>query len=103
MMLEVIGGMNILFGHANCVHLGVGEFNLSRVYVIDQLVTVHDVNANDVVVQLGDDIHWVSEFPSFDPEVHFIDPYGVNCVSRCGNAAVGIQYFPWFLGSKCCV
>ncbi len=79
-----------MFLHVNCVHLGIGEFDLSRVYVLDELFVVHEVDADNVVVQLGDDIHWVSEFPSFDPEVHFIDTYGFHCVSRCGDAALGI-------------
>ena len=79
-----------LFGCANRVHLGIGEFDLPHVYVLDQLVAVHEVNANDVVVQLGDDIHRVSKFLSFDPEVHFVGPFGVHCVSGCGDATLGI-------------
>jgi hypothetical protein len=97
------GQNGYLFGCANRVHFGVGKFDLPRVHVVDQLVAVHEVDANDVVVQLGDHVHRVSKFPSFDPEVHFIDPYGVHCVSGCGDAALGIQDFPWSLGSECCV
>ncbi len=97
------GRKGYLLGHANRVHLGVGKFDLDCVYIIDQLVAVHEVDANDVVVQLGDHIHRVSKFLSFDPEVHFIDPYGVHHISGCGDAALGIQDFPWSLGSECCI
>jgi len=70
-----------LFGCADSVHLGVGKFDLPCVFIVDKLVPVHEVNADDVVIQLVDHIHWVSEFSSFDPEVHLIDPYGVLCIS----------------------
>ncbi len=68
---------------------------------MNQLVAMHEVDANNVVVQLVYDIHWVSEFLSLDPEVHLIDPYGVQSISRCDNAALSIGNFPWFLVSKC--
>ena len=80
-----------MFGRANCVHFGIGEFDLSCVHVLDQLVAVHEVDADDVVAQFGDYVHRMGKFLSFDPEVHFIDPYGVHCVSGCGDAALGIQ------------
>ncbi len=84
------GPNGYLFGSTNRVHFGVGKFDLPGVHVVDQLFAVHNVHADDVVVQLSDHIHWVSEFWSFDPEVHFVNPYRVHCVSRCGNTAVSI-------------
>jgi hypothetical protein len=38
-----------LFGRADRVHFGVSKFDLSRVYILDQLVAVHEVNDDDVV------------------------------------------------------
>ncbi len=70
-----------LFGGTNCVHFGVGELDLSRVHVIDQLAAEHEVDADDVVVEFVNDVHWVSKFLSFDLEVHLIDPYGIHCIS----------------------
>jgi hypothetical protein len=63
-----------LLGGADCVHFGIGEFDLPRVHVLDQFVMVHEVDADDVVVQFIYDIYRMSEFLSFDPEVHLIDP-----------------------------
>jgi hypothetical protein len=63
-----------LFGGANGVHLFIGEFDFPRVDVLDQFVVVHKVDANNVVVQLVDHVHRVSEFLPFDVEVYFIDP-----------------------------
>ncbi len=57
-----------LFGGANGIHLFVGEFDLPRVDLVDQFVAVHEVDADNVVVQLVDNIHWVSELLSFDIE-----------------------------------
>ena len=39
-----------LLGGADCVHFGVGKFDLPRVHVIDQLVAVHEVHVDDVVI-----------------------------------------------------
>ncbi len=79
-----------MLGDTDRVHFGVGKFDLSCVHVIDQLVAVHKVDADDVVVQFGDYIHRMGKFLSFHPEVHFVDPYGVHCIPRCGNAALSI-------------
>ncbi len=78
-----------MFGRANRVHFGVGKFDLPSVHVVDQLVAMHEVDA-DVVTQLGDHVHHMSKFLSHDPEVHFIDPNGVHCVPGGGDAALGI-------------
>jgi len=51
----------------NRVHLGVRKFHLSGIHVVDQLVAVHEVNADNVVVQFGDNVHQVRKFSSFDP------------------------------------
>ncbi len=69
-----------LFCGTNRVHLGVRKFHLSGINVVDQLVAVHEVNANDVVIQFGDDVHWVRKFSPFDPQVHLVDPDGVHCI-----------------------
>jgi hypothetical protein len=89
-----------LLGGANRVHFVIGELDLPRVHIVDQLVAVHEVDADNVVVQLVYDIHWVSEFLSLDPEVHLIDPYGVHCVSGWGDAALSVHDFPQFLVPK---
>ena len=39
-----------LFGGANRIHFGIGKLDLPRFHVVDQLVAVHEVDANDVVV-----------------------------------------------------
>jgi hypothetical protein len=89
-----------LLGGANRVHFIVGELDLPRVHVVDQFVAVHEVDANDVVVQFVYDIHWVREFLSFDPEAHFIDPYGIHGISGCGDAALRVGDFLGFLVSE---
>ncbi len=63
-----------LFGGANGIHFFVGKLDFPRVYIVDQFVAVHEVNANIVVVQHVDDIHRVSELLPFDIEIYFIDP-----------------------------
>ncbi len=90
-----------LFGGANGIHFFVVKLDLPRVDVVDQLVSVHEVDANNVVVQLVDDIHRVGELLPFDIEIYFIDPDGIHCVSRGGDAALDICDFLWFLISKC--
>jgi hypothetical protein len=66
-----------LFGGANGVHLFIGELDLPRVNIVDQFAAVHKVDANNVVVQLVDNVHRVSEFLPFDVEIYFIDPNGI--------------------------
>jgi hypothetical protein len=63
-----------LLGSASCVHFFVGEFDLPCVDIVDQFVAVHEVDANNVVVQLVDDVHRVCEFLPLDVQVHFVDP-----------------------------
>ena len=65
-----------LFGGTNGIHLFVGELDLPGVHILDQFVAVHEVDADNVVVQLVNDVHWVSELLSFDIKVYFIDPNG---------------------------
>jgi hypothetical protein len=90
-----------LLGGANGIHFFVGKLDLPRVDVVDQLVAVHEVDANNVVVQLVDDIHQMGELLPFDIEIYFIDPDGIHFVSRGGDAALSIGNFLWFLVSKC--
>ncbi len=52
---------------ANCVHFGVGKFDLSGVNIVDPLVAVHKINADNVVIQFGHHIYRVCKFLSFDP------------------------------------
>ncbi len=92
-----------LFGSANGIHFLIGEFDLLRVDVVDQFVAVHEVDADNVVVQFVDHIHWVREFLAFDIEVHLIDSNGIHCVSGSGDAALRIGDFPGLLVSKCSV
>jgi hypothetical protein len=66
----------------NCIYLGVSKFHLPGVNVVDQLVAVHEVNANNVVVQSGDHIYRMCKFSSLNPEVNLVDPTGVHCVLR---------------------
>ncbi len=65
-----------LFGSTNGIHLFVGELDLPGVDIVDQFVAVHKVDADNVVVQLVNDVHRVSELLSFDIKVYFIDPNG---------------------------
>ena len=90
-----------LFGGANGIHLFVGELDLPHVYVVDQFVAVHEVDANNVVVQLVDDVHWMCKFLPLDIEVHLVDSKGVHCVSGSGDAALRVGNFLGFLISKC--
>jgi hypothetical protein len=76
-------------------------FSGNRVDILDQLIAVHEVDDDNVVIQFVDDIHWIGEFLSFDIEVHFIDPYGVHGISRCGDATLSVGNFPRFLVPKC--
>ncbi len=92
-----------LFGGANGIHFFVGKFDLPRVDVVDQFVAVHEVNADNVVVQLVDNVYWVRELLSFDIEVHLIDYNGIHCVSGSGDAALRIGNFLGLLVSKCSV
>jgi hypothetical protein len=90
-----------LFGGTNGIHLLVGELDLPGVHIVDQFVAVHEVDANNVVVQLVDDVHRVSELLPFDIEVYLIDPNGIHCFSGSGDAALRVGDFLWFLVSKC--
>jgi hypothetical protein len=90
-----------LLGGANGIHFLISELDLFSVDVVDQLVAVHEVYANNVVVQLIDDIHQMGELQPFDIEIYFIDPDGIHCVSRGGYAALSIGNFLRFLVSKC--
>jgi hypothetical protein len=89
-----------LFSSANCVHLLVGEFDLSCVDVVDQFVAVHEVDANNVVVQLLDDVHWMCKFLPLDIKVHLVNSKGVHCISRSGDAALRVGDFLGLLVSK---
>jgi len=89
---------------ANRVHLGVHKFHLSGIYIVDQLVAVHKVNADNIVVQFGDHIYRVCKLSSLNPQVHLVDPDGVYCVpGGGGDAALSIGDFLQFLHSKCSV
>ena len=90
-----------MFGGANGIHLFVSELDLPRVNVVDRFVAVHKVDANNVVVQLVDDVNRVIELLSFDIEIYFIDPNGIHCVSGSGDSALRLGNFLWFLMSKC--
>ncbi len=92
-----------LFCGTNRVHLGVCKFHLSGINIVDQLVAVHEVNDDDVVVQFGDHVHRVCKFLSFDPQVYFVDHDGVHCVPWVGDAALSIGDFLQFLHSKCSI
>ncbi len=52
--------------HKMFIHFFVGEFDLPCVDVVDQFVAVHEVDADDIVVELVDDVHRMGEFLSFD-------------------------------------
>ncbi len=39
-----------LLGGTNHVHFGIGELDLSRVHIVDELVAVHEVDADNVVI-----------------------------------------------------
>ena len=50
-----------LLDRTDRVHLFIGEFYLPRVYIVDQFVAVHEVDADNVVVEFIDDVHRVGE------------------------------------------
>jgi len=52
-----------LFDRADRVHFFVGKFDFPRVHVVDQFVEVHEVDADNVVV---DDVHRVGELLPFN-------------------------------------
>jgi len=72
-----------LLGGTNSVHVGVSQFHLSGINVEDQIVPVHVVNSNDVIIELSDNIDRMREFSSFDPEVHLVDPNVVHSIRGC--------------------
>ncbi len=76
---------------------------MSCVDVVDQLVAMHEVDANNVVIQLIDDIDQMCELLSFDIEIYFIDPDGIHCVPGGGDAALRIRNFLRILVYKCSV
>ncbi len=63
-----------LLDRTESIHFLVGEFDLPCVDIVDQFVAVHEVDADDVVVEFVDDVHRVCEVLSFDVQVYFIDP-----------------------------
>ena len=77
-----------LFCGGNCIYFCIGEFDLSGVNILDQFVAVHEIDANDVVVQHVDNVYWVCKFLSIYSEVHLIDPYRVHCVPGGSDAAL---------------
>jgi len=50
-----------LLDRTDRVHFFIGEFNLPRVHIVDQFVAVHEVDADNVVVEFVDDVHRVGE------------------------------------------
>jgi hypothetical protein len=90
-----------LFGGTNCIHFFVGKFDLPCVDVVDQFVAVHEVDADNVVVQLIDDVYWVRKLLPLDIEVHLIDPSGVHCISGSGDTALRADNFLGLLVSEC--
>ena len=85
----------------NGIHLFIGKFDLSYVDVLDQFVLVHEIDADNVVVQFVDDIHCMRELLAFYVEINFVDPNGVHCISGSGDAALSVGNFPRFLFSNC--
>jgi hypothetical protein len=86
-----------LLGRADSIHFLVGEFDLPCVDGVDQFVAVHEVDADDIVIELVDDVHWVGEFLSFDVQVYFIDPERVHRVPGSGDAALRVGNLLGFL------
>ena len=83
MMLEVIAGMVIC--------------------LVAQMVfifAVHEVDAYNVVIQLVDNVHWVSELLPFDVEIYLIDSNGIHCIPGSGDAALCVGNFFGFLVPK---
>ncbi len=62
---------------------------------------VHEVDAYNVVVQLIDNVHWVSELLPFEVEIYLIDSNGIHCVPGSGDAALCVGDFLGLLISKC--
>jgi hypothetical protein len=50
---------------------------------------MHEIDPNNVVVELCDHIHRMREFSALDPEVHLVDPDRV-LFSRSGHTALSI-------------
>jgi len=55
-----------LLGRANSIHFLVGELDLPCVHVVDQFVAVHEVDADDIIVELVDDVYRVGELLPLD-------------------------------------
>jgi hypothetical protein len=82
-----------LFSGGNCIHLCISKFDLPCINIVDQLVAVHKSEANDVVVQLVDNIYRMCEFSSFYPEVHLIDPNRVHCIPEAATQLCELESF----------
>jgi hypothetical protein len=85
-----------LFGGTNGIHLFVSELDLPGVHIVDQFVAVHEVNADNVVVQLVDDIHRMSELLPFDIKVYFIDSIGIYCIPGSATQLYALAIFLGF-------
>ncbi len=82
-----------LFGGTNGIHFFVGELDLPGVHIVDQFVAVHEVDADNVVVQLVDDVHQMSELLRFDIKVYFIDPqWNSLCLRKRRRSSVRWQF-----------
>ena len=89
-----------LLGRTDRIQSLVGEFDLPCVDVVDQFVAVHEVDADDIVVEFVDDVHRVCEVLSFDVQVYFIDPERVHRIPRSGDAALRVGNLLGFLVPK---
>jgi hypothetical protein len=45
----------------------------SGVNIISHYVSMYKINANNVIVEFSDNVDWVCNFSSFDPEFNFKD------------------------------
>ncbi len=61
---------------------------------------MHKVNADDVMVEFFDHIHWVRKFLSSDPQIDFVYSYGIHSIAGGSNTALRIGDLPWFLMCK---
>jgi hypothetical protein len=84
-------------------HLGICKFDLPGGHVVDHLVAVHEVDAHDVVVQLGDHVHRVCKFSSFNPEIHFVNPDGSSLHLRMWQISSEHLRSSWVSAFQCCI
>ncbi len=89
-----------LLGGADGVQVRVCKFHLPGMHIIDELVFVHKIDSNVIVIELGDDSNWVHKFSSLHPEVHLVNSHRVHRIPRCSYAALSIGNLPWFLLSE---